>query len=111
MKLVRKILFWMHLSVAVPVVAVVVIMSATGALLTYQRQMTAWADRRVAKAGPPDAGATPLPIEVVLMRASAAATRPPTAVTIRSRTDAPVEVSFGGQQRELVSGYTGELLG
>jgi uncharacterized iron-regulated membrane protein len=86
-------------------------MSATGVLLTYQKQMTSWADRRAAHATPPSPSARPLPLEAVLSRASVAAGAIPTAVTVRSRTDAPVEVSFGGQRREMVSVYTGELLG
>jgi uncharacterized iron-regulated membrane protein len=111
MKLFRKVLFWTHLSVGVTVAAIVVIMSVTGVLLTYQKQMTSWADRRAAKAGPPAAGASVLPVEAILARASAAVGAAPTAVTIRSRADAPVELSFGAQRREMVSAYTGELLG
>lgn len=101
----------MHLTVGAFVATVVVILSVTGVLLTYQKQMTGWADRRAAKAGPPHAGAPALPIEMVLTRASESAGAPPTAVTVRSRPDAPIEVSFGGQRREMVSAYTGELLG
>jgi uncharacterized iron-regulated membrane protein len=111
MKSFRKILFLVHLTVGATVATVVVIMSVTGVLLTYQKQMTAWADRRAAQAGPPTPGASALPVETVLERASAAAGDVPTAVTVRSRPDAPVEVSFGAQRRELVSAYTGELLG
>ena len=93
------------------VAAVVVIMSATGVLLTYQKQMTSWADRRAVVAGPTVAGATRLSVEELLNRAGHAAGAAPTAVTLRSRADAPAEVSFGNQRRELVNAYTGELLG
>ena len=111
MKLFRTVLFWCHLVVAVGVAAVVVIMSATGVLLTYQKQMTTWADRRAVVAGPPTAGAERLPVEELLRRASAAAGASPTAITLRARADAPVEVSFGRERRELVSAYTGAPLG
>jgi len=110
-KLFRTILFWCHLTVAVCVAAIVVIMSATGVLLTYQKQMTAWADRRGVVAGPPTPGAARLPVEVLLRRASTAAGATPTAITLRSRVDAPAEVSFGRERRQLVNAYTGATLG
>jgi uncharacterized iron-regulated membrane protein len=46
MKLFRTVLFWCHLSVGVLGGVVVLVMSVTGVLLTYQRQITAWADVR-----------------------------------------------------------------
>ncbi len=42
----RSVLFWLHLACGVVAGVVIFIMSVTGALLTYQRQMTAWADMR-----------------------------------------------------------------
>ena len=42
----RKIIFWCHLVVALLAMPVVVIMSATGVVLTYQRQIQDWADTR-----------------------------------------------------------------
>ncbi len=42
----RSILFWLHLPLGVIAGAVILIMSVTGVLLTYQRQITAWADMR-----------------------------------------------------------------
>jgi uncharacterized iron-regulated membrane protein len=110
-KLFRTILFWCHLTVAVCVAIVVVIMSATGVLLTYQKQMTSWADRRAVVAGPPVAGGERLPVEELLRRASVSAGAAPTAITLRSREDAPAEISFGRDRRELVNAYTGETLG
>lgn len=106
----RKILFWCHLSVGVCVALVVIVMSATGVLLAYQKQATAWADRR-AVAGAPTRGATGrLPAEELLRRAEASAGATPTAIVLRSRTDAPVEVSFGRERRVLMDPFTGEPL-
>ena len=42
----RTLLFWLHLACGVVAGIVIFIMSVTGALLTYQRQITAWADTR-----------------------------------------------------------------
>ncbi len=86
-------------------------MASTGVLLTYQKQMTAWADRRVVDAKPPAVGATPLAVEELLQRVARSAGATPTAITLRSRPDAPAEVSFGRDRRELVNVYTGARLG
>lgn len=41
----RKTVFWIHLPVGVIAGFVILMMSVTGVLLTYQKQMTEWADR------------------------------------------------------------------
>ena len=46
MKSFRKVLFWCHLTVGVIGGFVILIMSVTGALLMYEKQITAWADTR-----------------------------------------------------------------
>ena len=71
MKLVRDVIFWCHLVVAVCAGLIVVVMSATGVLLTYQKQVTSWADRRAVDARPPAPGVTRLPIEQLLERLNA----------------------------------------
>ncbi|CAA9308199.1 MAG: hypothetical protein AVDCRST_MAG11-1305, partial [uncultured Gemmatimonadaceae bacterium] len=62
MRRLRLAVFWCHLAAGVFVGLVVLAMSATGVLLTYQRQLTAWADARALDAPPPGAGAAPLPL-------------------------------------------------
>lgn len=52
----RTALFWCHLVVGVTVGVVVFIMSLTGVLLAYERQITLWADD--AHVSPPTAGVT-----------------------------------------------------
>ena len=111
LKPLRRMLFWSHLAAGLFAAVVVVIMSVTGVLLTYQKQMTAWADRRAVNAAPPGPGATRLSPEVLLQRAEEQAGAAPTSVTLRSRPDAPAEVAFGRDRRELVNVYTGQLLG
>ena len=49
----RSIVFWLHLACGVVAGTVILIMSVTGALLTYQRQITAWADMRGYYSQPP----------------------------------------------------------
>ena len=111
MKTFRKILFWSHLLIGVFVGAIVLIMSATGVLLTYQRQMTAWADTRGLKTSPPDAASRPISIDSLLLRVSAARPDTPTSITWRRAPDAPVAVAFGREGTVFVNVYTGDVLG
>ncbi len=107
---VRSVLFWCHLACGVCAGAVILVMSVTGVLLTYQRQMLAWADTRGLDIVAP-AGASPLPIEDVLNRVRAE--RPGvtlTSVTVSSDPLRPVVVSVG-QQTLQVHPYTGAVLG
>ena len=109
--LLRRIIFWTHLIVGVTAGLVVLIMSVTGVLLTYEKQMLAWADRPSGLATPP-AGARPLPIEQLVGRVQAA--RPssvPATVLIRSDPSEPAAVSFGREGTVFVDRYTGAILG
>src|SRR4051812_27025549 len=110
MKLFRSIIFWCHLSIGITAMIVIVVMSATGVLLTYQKQITNWADRRAVDAGPPAANTPRLSPDAIIQRAAQSAGKAPTALTIRSRADAPAEVTFG-PDRQLVNAYTGATLG
>ena len=48
----RTVLFWLHLTAGVAAGLVVLIMSATGVALTYEKQVLEWADRRAWSAPP-----------------------------------------------------------
>ena len=83
-------------------------MSVTGVLLTYERQMLAWADR-VARFEPP-AGAVRQPIEALL---AAARLHSPelalSAVTIANDPTAPAVISAGRAGALLVNPYTAQV--
>lgn len=111
MKQLRTFVFWSHLAVGAVVAAIVVIMSATGVLLTYQKQMTLWADTRGLDGRPPQPGAARLPIESLLRSVERTTSMAPTAVTVRAGADAPVEVTLGRDRRAFVNAYTGLVLG
>jgi hypothetical protein len=61
----RKLVFWIHLAVGCLAGAIILIMSVTGVLLMYQRQVTNWFDRDL-RAASPRAGSGRLPMETVL---------------------------------------------
>ncbi|MCL4851103.1 MAG: PepSY domain-containing protein, partial [Bryobacteraceae bacterium] len=48
----RKVLFWLHLASGCVAGIVILIMSVTGTLLMYEKQMIAWADREYRVAAP-----------------------------------------------------------
>lgn len=110
MRAIRSVLFWMHLAAGVVAGAIVLIMSATGVALTYQRQMQHWADVRDLRvtAGP---GAIPLAADSLLQLVVAREGKSPSAVLWRVDPSAPVEVNFGRDGRQYVDPYTGAVLG
>jgi uncharacterized iron-regulated membrane protein len=91
---------------------VILMMSLTGVLLTYERQMLAWADAR--SHAPIDAQAEPRQsIEALLAAARLAepAYRP-TSFTIENDPEAPITLGAGrGGGTRLMNPYTGEFLG
>src|SRR5690606_2251171 len=106
----RKILFWCHLTAGVAAGIVILIMSVTGVLLAYERQMLEWADTRglVISTQP---GAERLPIADLIARVRAA--RPaerPVAVTVRADSAKPVARNVGAKTLQ-VDPCTGEVLG
>ena len=58
-----SVIFWCHLIAGVVAGLVVLVMSVTGVLLTYERQIVAWADTRDYRVGAAVAGAPRLPLE------------------------------------------------
>jgi uncharacterized iron-regulated membrane protein len=107
----RSLIFWSHLVAGLFAGAVVLIMSVTGVLLTYQRQITVWADTRALHAPPPAPGAQRLGPQALIERVTRAEKGRPTAITWRAGVDAPVQVAFGRERTVFASAYTGEVLG
>ena len=105
----RTILFWLHLACGVLAGTIILIMSVTGVLLTYQRQITAWADTRGYHIEP---AAERLPLHTLID--NAAESRPdisPSAVLIRSDATAPASLTIGAGRQLFVDPYTGAVLG
>lgn len=119
MKFFRKVLFWTHLAVGVIGGVVILIMSVTGVLLTYEKQITAWADTRNYQVAPPSAGAARLSVEALLakVRESQSGANIST-VTMRADASEPAAVALaaagggpGGGRTIFVNPYTGDVLG
>src|SRR5262245_1342410 len=120
MKLFRKVLFWCHLTVGVIAGLVILIMSVTGVLLAYERQITYWADTRNYHIARPSPEATRLSVETLLAEASGGqAETTITTITLRAGAADPVAIGLAGDLGAgagrgriiFIDPYTGATLG
>ena len=106
----RTLIFWPHLIAGVLAGAVILLMSVTGVVLTYEPQLVAWSDHEFRSVPPADGGPR-LSVEALLTIVRRE--RPDieaTAVTINSNPAAPVSLS-AGRQTVYADAYTGRILG
>jgi uncharacterized iron-regulated membrane protein len=109
MKLFRKVLFWMHLSAGLFAAIVVVIMSVTGVLLTYELQLQQWeAGGTVAVPASPETER--LPLEALIVAAGSGRMEPPSTIAVSSNPAQAVTLSWGREATVMVNPYTGELI-
>ena len=111
MKKFRKIIFWCHLPVGATAGVVILIMCVTGVLLSYEKQITSWADTRGYRSAPPTAGAQHLPIETLIAKARETRGAMPTAITLKADPEAPAELAFGRETTVFANPYTGAIHG
>ncbi len=103
--MIRKILFWAHLIAGCVGGVIILLMSITGVLLTYERQMIAKGERGAYQVKD---GGTAIPVESVLqpLELAAGAT-----VTLRAAATEPLEVNLGKAGLVYLDPYTGQKLG
>lgn len=107
----RKTLFWLHLIAGVTAGIVILLMSATGVLLAFERQAVAFAERDL-RTTAEEAARPRLPLSrIVAAAASAAPEAKPSNIVLRSDRLAPVAVAFGREKTIFVNPYTGAVLG
>jgi len=106
----RKALFWTHLAAGIVASLVVVMMSATGIVLTYERQIKEWADRSLYDIV--EDGGKRLTVDELLaaVREQDSDLRVST-IAVHSRLDAPPIATQGRSGRNYLDPYTGEILG
>ena len=107
----RRLFFWCHLVAGVCAGIIILIMSVTGVLLAYQRQIERWADTRDFVVTRPAPDAARLSLETLLAKVREGQTATPTAVTLYEDEAEPATVSFAGGRSLFVNPYTGEVLG
>ena len=111
--MIRKILFWSHLTAGVAAGIVILMMSVTGVLLTYEKQMVEWAERSLH--GVPPGDSPPLPTSVLVNKAKESGTARfgafvPSQVVWKSDPGAPVQIRAGRDQRLYLDAYEGTVL-
>ena len=94
-------------------VSIILAMSITGVLLTYQRQILARVERGPFRSGAPAPGARRLPVEALLASVSGQRGGLPADATLTLRAGArePAEVAVGREASLYVNPYTGQVLG
>ncbi len=111
MKLFRKIIFWSHLVVGLFVALIVLLMSATGVLLTYERQLNAWTDTKDLNGAPSATHTKPVALESLITALDATDDGLPRSITRLADTEEPLAASYGRQKTIYLNRYSGEVLG
>ena len=105
---IRSIIFWTHLGAGLVTGLFVLIMSVTGVLLTYERQMIAWAENAAVER--PANDSEPLDLDALVSAARAAGAQDGHVLTLSRNPADAVSVSAGRRNRFLLNPYTGEPL-
>jgi len=107
----RTILFWIHLVAGTVAGLVILVMSVTGTLLTFQQSVLKIIERPQRVIVPPP-GAGRLDLDTLLERVKGAIPdAPPATVTLESDPFATASVSLGARGVVFVNPYSGEVLG
>ena len=107
----RKVLFWLHLVAGSVAGIIILIMSVTGVLLTYERQMLASADRGPVRiAAPPAESRLSVDELVSAMKREKGKLAGGTMLTLRSDPHEPAEFRAGREGAIYVNPYTGQVL-
>jgi uncharacterized iron-regulated membrane protein len=113
LKQLRRVIFWCHLVAGLAAGIVILVMSVTGVLLAYERQIERWADTRDYAVVRPTTEAARLSVETLLakVREAQPAAGVATAVTLYNNATEPATVSLPGGRSLFVNPYTGEVFG
>lgn len=107
----RRVLFWLHLATGVGAGAVILVLSVTGVLLAYERQILAWVEREQRSVAAPT-DVERLPVETLLARVREA--RPeakPMGLTVHADPARAAVVSLGREGVLFVDPGTGSVRG
>lgn len=104
----RRILFWAHLAVGVSVGLLILFLSVTGLLLTYERQITAFAEDRAYSVAAD--GRDPLSVDD-LATAARDALGNQASLVFGSDPDGPIKATAGRSDQVFLDPYTGAVLG
>jgi uncharacterized iron-regulated membrane protein len=108
----RTIVLWLHLLAGVVAGTIILVMSVTGVLLAFERQVVAVAERQTRTVQLPAAGTSRLGLDVLVANAREVAPEGTlSGVTLNADPAAAAMVNFGREQTVFVNPYTGMVLG
>jgi uncharacterized iron-regulated membrane protein len=111
----RSVLFWGHLAVGVAAGVFILNMAASGLLIAYEKQITAFAERgQRTVAAPPGDAADAARLDLPTLVAKARAARPAarlSGITLSADPAAAARLNVGRESYLYVNPYTGEVLG
>lgn len=111
MKTFRKALFWLHLISGVIAGVVIFIMSVTGALLSFEKNIIEYSEREMRAVAAPE-NAVRLSVNEIINRAREAKPEAkPSAITMQNNANAAALVALGRDGQVFVNPYTGEITG
>lgn len=110
MKAVRTTIFWLHLSLGCAIGLVVLVMSVTGILLAFERQINAWADAPAVLQGQTDPSAQP-PLDSLLTTLESSGQGVPSGIVLHNSASAPVEAQYGRERTLYLNPWTAEIVG
>ena len=102
----RKTVFWLHLACGVSAGIVVLMMSVTGVVLTYERQVQVWEDRSYYSAAEP--GQEMMSADELIAASRELQGFEPSTLLISSDPTAPAVLRQGGSQTQYLNPYTGQ---
>ena len=107
----RTVVFWVHLCVGITISLVILMMSVTGILLTYESQINKW-DLREFRSSPSVDTSTALPLDTILSSVTEFDhTLEVSAIRIRSDAYEPAAINVGSGLLLFVDQYSGEVIG
>ena len=105
----RKVIFWMHLLAGVIAGVVILIMSATGVALAFEKEIVAWMERDVRRVTPPS-DSKPLSVDEMLVNVRRAQPSARSAgITVYADPRLAATVSLGRTNAFYVNPYTGDV--
>jgi len=111
MKSFRKIIFWIHLVSGVTAGIVIFIMSVTGALLSFEKNIIEYAEREMRTVTIQENNGK-LSVQAILNKTlEAKPEAKPSAITFQNKAEAAVSVTLGRDGQVFVNPYTGEITG
>ena len=108
--MIRKILFWSHLSAGVTAGLFVFTMAATGVLLSFEKQVIEFVDRDMRSVAVPSE-ARPRSLNDLLESVRRAGYGDPASITVRDEPEAATQVSVGRTKTVYLDPYSGAVLG